>query len=647
VTPDRHERLMTHFDEACRLAPEAQAAYLRRLAAEDAALARELTELLAHDRAAGDTLERAVHADLGSAPTRPLSGGASSSADLEGVPDLEPIAALGEGGMGRVLLARQRSLRREVAVKVASDASEERADALLAEAVLAGSLEHPNIVPVHVLERDRGGRPVLVMKRVEGVSWDTLIRAPAHAAWAPLLKSHGDRLAAHLWILNAVCHALHFAHSRGVVHRDVKPDNVMVGAFGEVYLVDWGIAARTAEPSAGAPLVIGTPGFVGPEMLAEGASQVDVRSDVYLLGATLHYALVGKPRHEGATVFEQLAAARSSLPCAYPPEVPEELAAICNRATHRDPAQRFATAEAFREAIGDYQRHRGAQALSEAAWQRLDRLVELVAAGARAEPRRVHELASESQFGFQQSLRAWPDNTRARDGLRRCLRTQVAYEVGQENLGRAQALLDELDEPAPELAASVAALRERVQAREAREAKLAALERAQDWRVAARHRGAFFVLACALSIGLWRLAVRDPDPQPLTPEALALYTVVAFGAMGALAAVFRRHLFATDVTRHVVVGALCCIAAMAANRAAHAISAPPTAAILSGDMLLAALGAALGAVTLARWFWILVPIFAGGALAARLAPDLAGATFALGATLALAIGLVASSPRKR
>lgn len=650
MTPERHERLMTHFDEACRLAPEAQAEYLRRLAAEDAALARALTELLAHDRAAGDTLERAVHADLGSAPTRPLSGGASSSADLEGVPDLEPVAALGEGGMGRVLLARQRSLHREVAVKVPSDASEEHADALLAEAVLAGSLEHPNIVPVHVLQRDRGGRPVLVMKRVEGVSWDTLIRAPAHAAWAPLLKTHGDRLDAHLWILNAVCHALHFAHSRGVVHRDVKPDNVMVGAFGEVYLVDWGIAARTAAPPAaadGAALVIGTPGFVAPEMLDEGASQVDVRSDVHLLGATLHYVLVGKPRHEGATVLEQLAAARASRPYAYPPEVPEELAAICNRATHRDPAQRFATAEAFREAIGDYQRHRGAQALSEAAWERLDRLVELVAAGAPAEARRVHELASESQFGFQHSLRAWPDNARARDGLRRCLRTQVAYEVGQENLGRAQALLDELDEPAPELAASVAALRARVQAREAREAKLAALERAQDWRVAARHRGAFFVLACALSIALWRLAVREPDPQPLAPEVLALYTVAALGALGALAAVFRRHLFATDVTRRVVVGMLCCIAAIAANRAAHAIPAPPTAAILSGDMLLAALAAALGAVTLARWFWLLVPIFAGGALAARLAPDLAGATFVLGATLALAIGLVASSPRRR
>ncbi|HEX5061490.1 MAG TPA: serine/threonine-protein kinase [Kofleriaceae bacterium] len=643
---------MNHFDEACELAPDAQAEYVRKLAMDDALLARDVAELLAHDRAAGSTLERAAD-ELANTQTAPL--GAVTSAvvrggDLDGVQDLEPVAELGEGGMGRVLLARQRSLQREVAVKVLKDASLERADDLFAEAVLAGSLEHPNIVPVHALERDRRGRPVLVMKRVEGVSWRTLIREPDHPAWPSLLEKHGDRLSAHLWILNGVCLGLHFAHSRGVLHRDVKPDNVMVGAFGEVYLVDWGIAAKTGlswstDPAAARG--VGTPGFLAPEMLDDNASPPDVRTDVYLLGATLHYALTGKPRHEGETVLEQLEAARASLPRDYPTHVPDELAAICNRATHRDPARRFASAEAFREAIGDYQRHRGAQELSDAAWQRLEKLRDLLATSPHADARQVHELATESLFGFRESRRVWPGNARARDGLRLCLQTQVEYEVGEENLGRAQALLDEIDDPPSELVTSVGALRERLAARAAREAKLAALERAQDWRVAARYRGAFFLLACALSIGLWRFAVRDRDPRPIAPELLALYMVAALGVLGALVVLFRRHLLATAVTQQVVFGMLCCIGAMAVNRAANAIAAPPTAAILSADMVFAALTAALGAVTLARWFWLFVPLFCGGALVARLAPQLAGMTFASTATLALAIGLFASTGRRR
>jgi len=129
--------------------------------------------------------------------------------------DLEVLGVLGQGGMGRVLLARQRSLSRDVAVKTAlPDAPPASYGALLAEGSIAGSLEHPAIVPVHALGLDASGLPVLVMKRVEGVSWEGLRADPAHPGWEGWDGDEKDRLPGHLQILMAVCHALHFAHSR-------------------------------------------------------------------------------------------------------------------------------------------------------------------------------------------------------------------------------------------------------------------------------------------------------------------------------------------------------------------------------------------------------------------------------------------------
>lgn len=663
---------MAHFDEACDLDAPGREALLKRLVAADPDLGKELAALLEHDqrssgRDALDMAARELSALARAVAARTYQTGAASKdswpvelpADLapalQNAPqDIDIMSPLAEGGMGRVMLARQRSLQREVAVKMLRPeaASAHALEGLLSEALLVGSLEHPNIVPVHLLGRDPAGMPHLVMKRVEGVSWAALISNPDHPAWSRAPGGGGDQLVSHLSVLLSVCNALHFAHSRGVLHRDIKPDNVMVGEFGEIYLVDWGIARRLETPrnasnldvGTGAGLIMGTPGFMAPEMVTGGPP--DVRTDVYLLGATLHSVLVRAPRHQGHDLAEILGAATRSAAYSYGPDVPAELAAICNRATHADLAQRFPDVPAFRDATLAYLRHRDSIAMSTAADERLRRLRALLdpqpdtANGALPQLRRLHELMTESLFGFQQSLRAWPDNASARQGLRECLLTIIAYEIEQQNLPRAQALLPELDDPPQALLAQLAKLERHVRQREAREARLREIERGQDWRLAAQPRLLFFGLLATLWLVLFCIAMsqRQGPAAEIPPATLVLMAGLGGAGMAILVALFRRHLFATEVTRKLVLGILCAVGGMLVNRTLDLLPTPRTAAVVCADQVLVMTACLLGGVALARWFWLLAPIFLGGAVLSRLFPAHAGTIFVTALVLALAVG---------
>ncbi|MGE0710438.1 MAG: serine/threonine-protein kinase [Planctomycetota bacterium] len=351
--------------------------------------------------------------------------------------DLEPGEVLGEGGMGRVLSAHQRSLARTVALKTALETAGDPARAaLLREARLTGALEHPNIVPVHALGLDDAGQPVLVMKRIEGVPWRALLQDPEHPAWELAGGAGGDLLARNLEVLIEVSEAVAYAHGQGVLHRDLKPDNVLIGRWGEVYLVDWGLAARTDEQELSTG---GTPGYMAPEMLDGEATP---RTDVYLLGAVLHEVLTGRRRHEGPTLVNVLASASRSAPVAYGPEVPPELAEIANRATHADPAARFPDPRAFRAALVAFLRHRGSRELAAAAAERLGALHAAATGGDAVAATR---LSAEARFGFRQALEAWPENAAARAGLLECLELSIEQALAQQHPEAAQALLEELE----------------------------------------------------------------------------------------------------------------------------------------------------------------------------------------------------------
>jgi serine/threonine protein kinase len=190
----------------------------------------------------------------------------------------ELVSVLGRGGMGVVYLARDTALDREVALKVFDRPPGDANDARL-----IARLEHPGIVPVHDFGELPDGRLFYAMKLVRG---DRLDR------WMDAGRDIGERLGVFL----RVCEAVAFAHAHGVIHRDLKPANVMVGEFGEVLVLDWGIAAelRTAESALRNPesalrtadSVVGTPEYMAPEQ-ARGDAAVDHRADVFALGAVL------------------------------------------------------------------------------------------------------------------------------------------------------------------------------------------------------------------------------------------------------------------------------------------------------------------------------------------------------------------------
>jgi hypothetical protein len=219
----------------------------------------------------------------------------------EGIPTpahLRIFPELGRGGMGRIHPATDRNLLRHVALKRLDKELSQvpmYKDGFIAEAQMTGQLEHPNIVPVHELAISEEGVPYFTMKLVQGINFDAWLRDPEHRVGST------ERLQEGLEIFLKVCDAVAYAHHRGVIHRDLKPENIMVAGFGQVYLMDWGLAKLTkTRPASGARAQmeakgpVGTPTFMAPEQARGNPEEMDERSDVFGLGAILYEIISGK-----------------------------------------------------------------------------------------------------------------------------------------------------------------------------------------------------------------------------------------------------------------------------------------------------------------------------------------------------------------
>jgi serine/threonine-protein kinase len=447
----------------------------------------------------------------------------------------EPI---GEGGMSLVRRARQIALGREVAVKTlrAGDPDPRATLRLLREAWVTGALEHPNIVPVHDILADDTGSPQIVLKRIGGSAWSQLMHDEE------LVRSRfgaHDVLDWNVRTLLQVCNAVHFAHSRGILHRDLKADNVMIGAFGEVYVLDWGLAVAVKDDGTGrlplareVDVIAGTPAYMAPEMLQASGAALTVCTDVYLLGGLLYEIVVGWPPHLADTTEEIVRKiARSTPPL--PSGTPAELTGIVRRALARNPADRFKTVDELRLALVAFLEHRASIALAVDAKAKLAEL-ELACVEARDRTRAQEErgqqryhLFGECRFGFHEALRAWPDNASARDGLRRAVVLMAELELSQGDPRAAELLVLELEDPPADLADRVKKAR---RARDAKQRELASMARDLDPAIGRRAR-----MRVSAGLGLmwtalpwlgWFIERGDPSADQRAPLLSSILSLV-------------------------------------------------------------------------------------------------------------------------
>ncbi|MEZ6129617.1 MAG: protein kinase [Planctomycetaceae bacterium] len=379
---------------------------------------------------------------------RPIAGDDDfEHTTVEDRPDYEIIEKLAEGGMGAIFIARQTSLDRELAIKTLkplkaqetqshsgrgrlTQVQKQRRDMFLSEALVTANLVHPHIIPIHDLCQTVDGAPFYSMKRVNGTPWNDRIAKMT--------------LEENLEVLHKVCDAIAYAHHNGVVNRDLKPENIMLGEFGEVLVLDWGLAvpasiadkSRFRSPSA--PFGAGTPAYMSPELWTGPAEAIGTWSDIYLLGAILFEALTGQTPHSfpepeagsGNTglwnvidgVVRQNQIRRTN--------VSGELMDIAMKAMSADPADRHLSVLEFQNAVKEFQRHEESRRLS----HRADAALAEARRNARQSGYQDYQTAAAL---FEEAHAGWPQNARAKAGLTetRLAYAGLAHDKGDYDLG--------------------------------------------------------------------------------------------------------------------------------------------------------------------------------------------------------------------
>lgn len=278
-----------------------------------------------------------------------------------------------EGGLGRIWVAHDVNLNRDVALKEIKPETTTHPEVwqrFLKEAQIAGQLEHPNIVPVYELaRRPEDDQPFYTMRLVRGETLRDRIRDYHERKRGGIADPL--ELPRLLTAFVSICNAISFAHSKGVIHRDLKPENVVLGAFGEVLVLDWGLAKlqsdkeeATLQPvditasanvhATKAGQVLGTPAYMSPEQAAGRISKMDARTDIYGLGAILFETLAGKPPHEGPDISEllsQIVLAPTPIVRAVDAKIHPALGAICAKAMERSQDDRYPTASALADDV--------------------------------------------------------------------------------------------------------------------------------------------------------------------------------------------------------------------------------------------------------------------------------------------------------
>ncbi len=337
MTPESYQRLAELFGRVSQMSEPQQARFLEEFDEPDGELRDELRRLLAQDGSDG----LAAPDELATSATKAGPDDAAACPEIVGY---QIIRLLGEGGMGQVWCAVQRSTNREVALKLIHGirfTSGQNRARFEREVELSSQLSHPNIARVY----DSGfaeDHAYLAMELVRGKPLDEYVESRQPGEFE------------RLQLMLEVCRAVQHAHQRGVIHRDLKPTNILVTDDGRPVLVDFGLAKSLLGENDDEPnsltrgVLIGTPAYMSPEQAAGHSQQVDTRSDVYSLGVVLYWLLTHRLPHDAsdstATVLRRVAEQEIVPPLEVRPDLDRGLAAVMGKALERDPDQRDGTA---------------------------------------------------------------------------------------------------------------------------------------------------------------------------------------------------------------------------------------------------------------------------------------------------------------
>lgn len=354
---------------------------------------------------------------------------------------------IGAGGMGEVFRAKQTSVGRDVAVKMLKDefiSDRKVKESFISEANVTGKLEHPNIIPIHDLGETDDGAVFYAMKEVKGVAWNKVMRQYSETK--------------NLEILLRVCDAVAYSHDKGVIHRDLKPGNVMIGEYGEVFVMDWGIAASVGDGIQAEKLdnesdIQGTPEYMAPEMVFGDPDKIGQRSDIYLLGGILYNIATGQKPRQASSPHECLRMAAANI--IQPTDKNGELIDIAMMAMAAEPENRHRTVQDFQQAVRAYLSHSQSARLADQA--------DMDTAKALATGEYHHY--AEALFGYREAVKLWTGNRRGIEGMSRVKLKYAEAAKLKGDYDLALSLLDSEDRSHTALSRQIRQAKSRRQAR--------------------------------------------------------------------------------------------------------------------------------------------------------------------------------------
>jgi eukaryotic-like serine/threonine-protein kinase len=364
---------------------------------------------------------------------------------------------LGEGGMGVVYCAEQQSPKRDVAVKTPKLKNKSIAQLLLREAHLTGKLEHPNIIPIYLVRQKTPSNVEIIMRKLDGQSMQEQVLGNID-------------LSILLQALVSVCHALEYAHSMNIIHRDIKPENIMMGSYGEVYLMDWGIALDLDKADEFEAVFVGSPAYMAPEMTIS-TDKITPACDIYLLGSTLHQILTGNPRHMGNTLYDNIELSQSSSPYDYSHKVPKYLGDICNWACQKNPEDRPKDVGEFRKALEGFFNLQEAENYIHAG-QGLLKLLQKHASSSEVEEQTLLSEYYQARFAFQQALPFPTHREEAEHGITETKHAMLRIAIQRKELQLATAIVSEVEALPDNLAEEFYILQEMVASKKSEYKKL-------------------------------------------------------------------------------------------------------------------------------------------------------------------------------